>query len=374
MSPDPGAARRPRGGRWLVPAIVALVIGLVDLPATAGAQLPSSGETATAAADRIQTAVPESPAFTYLGTSPAAITRPTTLKNLGAHLLQGVGADGQVRQGLAFEVTPAFYLSSIRLRDYQSDWDKYALSNLQLSFGTVRSTGDTASTDLALGVRLPFIDSGDPLRSAAFTDSVGASIIAAGCVPGNDSTGGPPVDFDPEANARCMAQAIDSLATSWAASHWNASALMLAAATGVQLEQSHLGDRRWSGMNIWLTGSLGLGQWGSLIVQSTYADNRRSAVDSLQYKALRFGSRLLVGGVRLNGFVEAESEFRWDRGRAVKKDDGQWSAGVEFRVSPELWLSTGFGEPYNVLDLPDRTAVFANLRWGLSSKARLDPS
>jgi hypothetical protein len=353
---------------------LAIALGLIGQVGPAAAQLPGTGEAATAAADEIQTAVPESPAFTYLGTSPAAITRPTTLKNLGADLLQGVGADGQVRQGLAFELTPAFYLTKVRLRDYQTSWDKYALSNLQLSLGTVRSTGDTASTDLALGARLPFIDSGDPLRNPAFTDSVGARIIAAGCVPGNDSTGGPPADFDPEANATCMARAIDSLASSWAAEHWNASALMLAAATGVQLEQSRLGERRWSGLNLWLTGSLGLGRWGSLIVQSTYADNRRSAVDTLQYKALRLGSRLLVGGVRLNGFLEAESEFRWDRSQAVKKDDGQWSAGVEFRVSPELWLSTGFGEPYTALDGPDRTAVFANLRWGLSRKARLDPS
>jgi hypothetical protein len=353
----------------------ALVCAMMLAPVAppAHAQAPAGDDVAGSAADAIGAAVPESPAFVYLGTSPASISRPTTLKNLGAGILQGVGADGRVRQGLAFELTPAFYLARVRLQEYQSRWDKYAISNLQLSLGTVRSTGDTASTDVALGVRMPLIDAGDPLRDRGFTDSVTARIVSARCFPESDSLGGPPENFDPRANELCMGQAIESLAADWAASHWNASALMLAAATGVQLEQSRLGDRRWSGLDIWLTGSLPLGDWGSLIAQTAYADSRRSAEDSLQFKSLRFGGRLLAGGARTNGFLEAEWESRWDRGSAVKKDDGQWSAGVEFRVSPTLWLSTGFGEPYQVQDQPDRTAVFANLRWGISSKARMDP-
>jgi hypothetical protein len=350
------------------------MVALASLPPALRAQAPAAGQSAKSAADAIATAVPESPAFVYLGTSPASISRPTTLKNLGADIVQGVGADGRVRQGLAFEVTPAFYLATVRLSEYQSRWDKYAISNLQLSLGTVRSTGDTASTDVALGFRLPFVDTGDPLRRRDFTDSVAARIVRANCFPGNDSLGGPPENFDPRANELCMGKAIESLAADWAASHWNASALMLAAATGLQLEQSRLGERRWTGLNIWLTGSLGLGDWGSLVAQTTYADTRRSAVDSLQFKSLRFGGRLLAGGTRLNGFLEAEWESRWDRGSAVKKDGGQWSAGVELRVNPELWLSTGFGEPYDALDEPARTAVFANLRWGISSKARMDPN
>jgi hypothetical protein len=181
------------------------------------------------------------------------------------------------------------------------------------------------------------------------------------------------VNFDPRANELCMSQAIESLAADWARSHWNASALMLAAATGVQLEQSRFGERRGTGLDLWLTGSLGLGDWGELIAQTTYADTRRASGDSLQYKSLRFGGRLLVGGTRMNGFLESEWESRWDRGSAVKRDDAQWSAGVEFRVSPTVWISTGLGAPYQALEGPDRTAVFANLRWGLSNKARMDP-
>lgn len=352
---------------------LACVATLAWLARPAGAQAPDAAYATGAAADAIETAVPESPAFVYLGTSPASISRPTTLTNLGADILHGVGADGRVRQGLAFEVTPAFYLARVRLSEYQTRWDKYAVSNIQLSLGTVRSTGDTASTDLALGVRLPLLDAGDPLRDRGFTDSVAARIVAAECFPGNDSLGGPPENFDPRANQLCLSQAIESLAADWARSHWNASALMLASVTGIQLEQSRFGARRWTGLNLWLTGSLGLGDWGELIAQTTYADTRRSIADSLQYKSLRFGGRLLVGGTRMNGFLESEWESRWDRGRSVKKDDGQWSAGVEFRVSPTLWLSTGFGEPHQALDEPDRTAIFANLRWGLSSKARMDP-
>jgi hypothetical protein len=322
-------------------------------------------------ADAIVLPTGESPAFVFLGTSPSSITRPTTVKNLGASLLQGVGADGRVKQGVAFELTPAFYLTKVRLTEYQTQWDKYAISNLQLSLGTVRSSGDTASTDLAIGIRMPLFDAGDPLRNKAFTDEVGAKLKAS-CVPGTNPDGSP-ADFDPRANLLCMAKAIDSVATAWDKAHWNASGLMFAGATGLQLKESRFGERRWNGLQFWLSGGLGLGNWGSLVTQATYADNRRSGVDSLQYKALRLGSRLLVGGVRLNGFLEGEFESRWDRSDPIKKDDGQWSAGVEFRVNEQLWLSTGIGEPYEALEQADRTAVFANLRWGVSSKERMDP-
>jgi hypothetical protein len=47
---------------------------------------------------------------------------------------------------------------------------------------------------------------------------------------------------------------------------------------------------------------------------------------------------------------------------------------VEFLVSQDLWLSTGVGEPFEALDEPDRAAVFANLRWGISKKARMAPN
>ncbi len=323
-----------------------------------------------AAADLAAGPVPESPAFVFLGASPSEVTRPTTLRNLGASLVQGIDEDGRVRQGLAFELTPAFYLTSVTLKEYRDNWTKYALSNLQLTLGTVRSSGDSASADLALGIRMPLLDAADPMRNKAFTDSIGARIRRSDCIPGGDE---PPAEIDPDATARCLAEAAAPVAEEWVKNHWNASALTFAAATGVRLENSRFSQRRWGGMQLWLHGAIGLGDWGQLVGQGSYLDSRLADVDSLEYKAMAFGARLLIGGRKLNGFAETSAEFRFDRVEAVTKDDARWSAGVEFLVSNSLWLSTGVGSAYQVLDEPDRTLVFANLRWGVSSRARMQP-
>ena len=339
---------------------------------------PAAAENATpGAADLTAGPLPETPAFVFLGTSPSEVTRPTTLKNLGAGLAQGIDGDGRVIQGVAFELTPAFYLTSTTLKQYREDWTKYALSNLQLTLATVRTSGDSASTDLALGFRMPIFDAGDPMRNKEFTDRIGERMqacanLATPAGPGDDPNA-PAPSGDREAFIACMDTAAAPVGERWAEDHWNASALTLAAATGTRLTQSRFSDRRWLGMQLWLAGALGLSDWGQLVVQGSYLDSRLADVDALEYKATALGARLIAGGSRINGFAELSGETRFDRSDAVKKDDGRWSAGIEFLVGDDLWLSTGLGSTYQELDEPDRTLVFANLRWGVSDKARMTP-
>ena len=57
----------------------------------------------------------------------------------------------------------------------------------------------------------------------------------------------------------------------------------------------------------------------------------------------------------------------------TKKHAGNWSAGVEFLATPNLWISTGVGDAYAAVEGPDRVVVFADIKWGLSQKARLAP-
>jgi hypothetical protein len=347
-------------------ALAALLASLWTLPARAE---QSADDATPGAADLVAGPLPESPAFVFLGASPSEVTRPTTLKNLGASLAQGIDGEGRVIQGIAFELTPAFYLMSVTLKEYRDDWSKYALSNLQLTLATIRSAGDSASTDLAFGLRMPLLDSGDPMRNKEFTDAIGDRISA--CAPSGPEPNAPPESVDPEAIKQCMAEAAAPVAEEWVKRHWNASALTFAAAAGVRLDNSEFTDRRWLGMQLWLHGALALGDWGQLIGQGSYLDSRTRNTEELDYKAVAFGSRLLVGGRRLNGFAETSVESRFDRSDVVKKDDARWSAGVEFLVSKNLWISTGVGSPYQALDEPDKTLVFANLRWGISSKARM---
>src|SRR5262249_48220686 len=158
-------------------------------------------------------------------------------------------------------------------------------------------------------------------------------LIKARCEPAS-----PDVEVDTVAIVKCLNDAAAPAAEKWARAHWNASALTFAAATAIRLENSRFSQRRWAGLALWLQGSLAVGEWGQVVVQGSYLDSRLAAADSLDYKAMALGGRLLVGGRKLNGFAEASREFRFDRVSAVKKDDGRWSAGVEFLVTNGLWL------------------------------------
>jgi hypothetical protein len=358
--------------------VLAALCGATWTSGAVALQVEAEAENAApAAADLTAGPLPETPAFVFLGTSPSEITRPTTLKNLGAGLAQGIDENGRVLQGVAFELTPAFYLTSVTLKQYREDWSKYALSNLQLTLATVRTSGDSANTDLALGLRLPIFDAGDPMRNQEFTRRIAERMTACAQVvtppPPDADPNAPPESVDRTAFIACMDSAAAPVAKEWLEDHWNASALTLAAATGTRLTSSRFSDRRWLGTQLWLAGALGLGDWGQFIVQGSYLDSRLADADALEYKATALGARLLAGGRRINGFAELSGETRFDRSDAVKKDDGRWSAGIEFLVGDDLWLSTGLGSTYQELDEPERTLVFANLRWGVSEKARMTP-
>jgi hypothetical protein len=123
----------------------------------------------------------------------------------------------------------------------------------------------------------------------------------------------------------------------------------------------------------WLTGSLPVGTKFQLLGQATY--KHRTAVDTVPaYKALNTGVRLIGGSSTFNVFGEWAKEWRSpDEGGSlvVDKEISGWSAGVELRIASNTWISTGLGTQFASLDQPNRTFVVANVKWGLSSRARL---
>jgi hypothetical protein len=92
------------------------------------------------------------------------------------------------------------------------------------------------------------------------------------------------------------------------------------------------------------------------------------------YSAATVGAKALIGSQRVNGFYQ--NAWQWRSARASSPIDesvGQWSAGIEFSAREGIWISTGFGGAYAEAEAPDRVVVFANLRWGVASTARLSP-
>jgi hypothetical protein len=154
----------------------------------------------------------------------------------------------------------------------------------------------------------------------------------------------------------------------YAKKHWNSATLSLAFAGGQQLISSAATDSRSLGNRFWLVGGIPLfGDKGQLLGLLQYADLVPvSAAD--HQKSLRYGLRATVGQPTFNSFIEFFKERRTADALPSLDRDG-WSGGLEFRLSEELWLATGFGKTGDVSGKP--TMVIANLKWGLAKQAQL---
>src|SRR5690349_21759986 len=87
-------------------------------------------------------AIPESPAFTFLGVAPTKVTRASSPRDLGAALTTAIDSTGRVVNGVAIGATVWTLLPdvAIPLRTYRSNGFAYALANSHLSLGTARAS------------------------------------------------------------------------------------------------------------------------------------------------------------------------------------------------------------------------------------------
>lgn len=328
----------------------------------------ATDKTRAAAADQIPYPIPDSPASDYLGISPTKVDRPSSPKSLVTSLVNGIDENGKVRQGLAFEFAPGTYWGTQTLAAYQQTWG-FIKANTRVSLATVRSAGDSASTDGSIGIRIPIFDGGDPLSKRAFTDSIGDAM--AKCAPSGNE---PPAadEYSQEKVQKCLADATSPLVKAFAKRNWNKSSLAFSLAVGTQFESSDLRRGRGTGAKFSVGWSWGAGSSFQGILAANLLRNEAQRSDS-SYTAGNVGLRLLLGSQRVNGFVEGLGESRWNAGSTVNTHQATWSAGVEFLANDDTWISTGFGEGYKAKKAPDKILLFLGLRWGISSKARMAP-
>lgn len=322
------------------------------------------------------TAAPDDPAFIFLGVTPTMVTQPSTIRDFGFALANVIGKQGQVQQGFSLSATP-WLLSGLdlSLETYQGDWLKRMLSNTQLSVATAKAAGDSASTDIAFGIRIQLIDGADPMIDRAFTEELGDAMLAELAECTDD-----PTATEDEVNA-CLDEGVranavrrvNQLFSEQTKRVWNAYQLSAGLALGQHVPNSQWSARQYSGLQTWMVGSMPIGKTGGsakLLGQIGYTQNQqlddRSAAD-----VLTFGSRIIVGSPTLNGFYERAAEKRSGTSDGTNGTHWSWSGGIELRVSESFWLSTGFGNRYNEFEDADRTFVIADLRWVRSSKARL---
>jgi hypothetical protein len=353
-------------------------------------------------------AIPEIPATTLLGIAPASINRPATPKDFASSIIDGVGADGRVRQGLALEAS-AGLLPQFRvpLSVYQSDARARFWSNLLVSLATARPSGDTASTDLAWGIRAPLIDEGDPLASRKFTALLGKALLDCapvappdfipanpGRIPGETQAQAqarveaeyarikPLVDALNRAQIGCLERASEEIGKQAADELWNARRLFVAYAGSMRLGDSRFANHARTADRVWVTGAIPLSDIAGPMpfAKSTqlvaYVDfTHRRALDTLiAYSAVSYGGRLNFGGANVNLFYELLGEARNHPPAGVPTHSSGWSGGVEFLAAEGTWISTGVGKRASEILKPDRTVLLASIRWGISSKSFLKPS
>jgi hypothetical protein len=337
-----------------------------------------------------------------LSVSSSKVTRPGSVKDLAVGLLNGIGADGRPQQGFAMEASASLLrLFRVTLDQYQPSAAARMKARLAFSLAAVQTAGDTASTDLGWGVRLPLWDDGDVLADSAFTRALGAELLT--CAPTK-----PPADIpvNPGGSAADNARAADSVATARratdstaharqitcmhklstvkelsadattlgkaaAAARWNVHRAFLAYAGSARVPRHAVSNYAYAADRLWLALAVPLQRVAQGVA---YADvTHHHAFDTLAaYTSAAAGARVNVGSGRVNAFAEALGEA--SNGSDAPRRSSAWSAGVEFLATPGVWISTGFGKRARDALQPEHTVIIANVRWGFAGTSFLDPT
>jgi hypothetical protein len=320
---------------------------------------------AQATSGSVNYAIPDSPAFAFLGTSPTKVERPGSARDLAITVLSGLGSEGRTQQGFALDVRPWFLIPGLSIppERYERFW-YFVAANAQLSVGTVAGASDTTTqgdTDFAVGLRLTLVDRGDPMLSAEYRRKLGS--ILDGCAPKQPGTTSEGQDL------ACMHAQVNALRKKWLDQHWNASRVGLGLASGWRAPGSIVEDSRFKGLGAWLVAGTGLGNWAQLIALGRY--DRDALVKT---NVVQGGGRVNLGSGWMNAFAEATVHWRPSAPAGTDRFDGQWSGGLEVRIAEQTWISTGVSRPFAADDGRSPLSILANLRWGIANDARFSPS
>jgi len=389
-------------------AVTAIALALFAFASALSAQLPAYN-------------VPDDPAFVFLNVSPKRIANPGTLPALGVALADGIDIDGRVNAGLAVSFLPSNLVRyTLMPEGYRNGRPVFWFYNTQVSIGTVRKSGDTASTDLAFGFRTilfgpePYTDPGFRNSIAGVLDrcltqaqGVDTSLVVVQrrtgvrpapvrdtarpqrILPPNDGAPGTqdtvkmwpvrPNTLDREVALECGARGKSRVFRAWMKDHWNDATLAISAAAGTRFDKSAVSRRASLGSSLWLLGAVPLRRTrlrnderervnlGQIAAQLHYIATP-GGTGGINDSYWDGGVRAMAGRSNVNAFAELTRNLKRS---AARGDRRSWAAGVEYMIAESLWLSAGTGERYSELLDDDRDFVFLNLKWGIAREARL---
>lgn len=355
--------------------MLVLHLPMVAAPRFAAAQNPGAAA-GTDLTKLLQFSVPNSPAMKLIGATAEKITRPGSLKELATSLLSGVDAQGRFQQGVAIEVSPIQLVNQTMDRAwYQKN---LFLANLGVSIATTKASGDSSSTNLSLGVRSVIVDRANPVASREYENQAVEALRA--CVTKHGGTGPIAADSIPRVRA-CVTAADTAIGHKFRRDHWNDYVVTVGGAYGLSLVNSEWDGSDNLGGQVWATvaGPICLsahnpsrfcrrGQW---LLEGQYESRDSTTISPQSLSQLMLGARVTWGSEVFGLFAEYLSLHRRDPAPQLKERVSERSAGIEFRVSDELWASTGLGSRYNDMIGKSQMVVVANLRINLTSNRKI---
>ena len=325
--------------------------------------------------------VPTSPAFAILGITPDNVIHPTSPRELGMALLNGVGPDGTFQSGIAIDTAPYLLLAGRHktLAEYRDNYLIRFFTRTQVSFATAKGTQDKdPSLKLALGFHFILFDNGDPRLDDTYINALQSAFDDLGFVdPENPNAEGAAAAQWQTAVAKARKEA--------KARNWNKSSWSLGVAPSWIDKTGDSGNYDWNGGALWTSLAYGfdtepflntgLDQNSQLIIHLRYRNHeeiRDPAVTGSFYtqdNALAV-LRLRIGSPDFNVSLDGAYVRAWNSGI---HDGSSWRASlvVERRMAPNLWFRLSYGKEFDTPDDKDGSLVLGSFHLGASPEATL---
>lgn len=347
-----------------------------------GAAMLVVATTATAQNDTqltkiISYATPASPALALIGGSADKISRPTSAKDIATSFANAVNESGKVVQGLAVEFGSGLLARQMDRETYRSV-PGFIRANMAFSIGSAKVAGDSSSTNLALGVRATLLNHADPFFRR------GATVVAdlLGCLRLGDPNSSEPIGKQkPVRGCYDKVAAADSAdQAKWEVEHWNAWSVGIASAYATQLKGSEFGNTSRFG---WTASAVvaaplcfsddnraGMCKNGQWFFQLAHDARDSLSKTDVELDRTSLGTRLNLGTDRVGFFAEYLSA-RYGATAAMKaRTASEWSTGIEWRATDDVWVSTGLGNRYNAAIGKEKAVVMAGLHFNTYSKRK----
>ena len=303
-------------------------------------------------------AVPESPAFTMLGLTPA-IMRPATPRGLAMSYMEGMDFNGDIQDAIAVDMAPYLLFSGkeLSLQQYRDSARERDLSRIQLSIAIAKGSSDNdKARRFGAAMRWTIWDDGDlrldkDLIACLDQDQQSApassSFDMAPRQPVSGRARTSPVDASIGPRAKiCRAESLKR--------NWNRSAMDVGFAPS-WIDHNGKGDSLgWDGLGLWTSLSYGFDKYESLKDNSQIIFQARYRLDESvpgPNKYLPFsdrdsftlGAKYRYGEPRQVAFLQGLIVQTKPEGQAVDRSY-IYSVGAELGIVDNLWFELEMGE------------------------------